>query len=196
MSDSELTRMQHEWQRLGGDAALGDLTERATREVRRARRNLVLEVLAAAFSTGLFTWMTVRSHGALDVTGLAAAVLVFNGMSLVKLLEANAWQSELGAVGVSAFAEKLRWYLTTRQRRLDFGWRASVVLTLLVAAWSPIWVLRHLAVYRLEPWRGVVGFGTAAAILVGAFVWMGMQRRKVALELVRFDEEIARISLD
>lgn len=53
----------------------------------------------------------------------------------------------------------------------------------------------HYPAYRAEPWRAFVGFGTAAAILLGVFVTNRRKRRKLEAERERFESLVAERTL-
>jgi len=196
MNDSELTRLQTEWQGLGNvDAALERLAERARRELRRARRSIAVECIAAACSTATCAYFLVENASG-PAIGLTAIVVVFNAVYLRKLFQVRGARSRDAARSLDDYGALLRTQLAAETRWLDFAWRATWVLAAILAIWSAWQLLHAREAYALEPWRGIVGFGGIAALLAGTLAWVHHARGRLQLRSRRMDEELARLTLE
>lgn len=76
---------------------------------------------------------------------------------------------------------------TLARRQAEARWFAfaqawTALMGLAVAAWAPVIVRARWAMYSAEPWRAVVGFGVALAILVGCLVYYGRRRSRALRE--------------
>lgn len=76
---------------------------------------------------------------------------------------------------------------TLARRQAEARWFAfaqawTALMGLAVAAWAPVIVRARWAMYSAEPWRALVGFGVAFAILVGCLVYYGRRRTRALRE--------------
>ena len=196
MSDEELNGWRSEWQRLGhtGGTA-GELVRRAARDLRRMRAAAMAEVLGAACSTAISIWLVVRSHGALDVVSIAAAVMMFNGAWLTHYFSVRQ-----GVLSPSAGSTREYVELTRKRLHVEQGWnhaarRWTMALTLVVIPWC-VWAFsRHFEAYRAAPWRGLVGFGTVLVIFAGLFAFMHRRRAMLRKKLDTFERQVEDLEL-
>jgi hypothetical protein len=182
--DSELEGWQQDWQSLGGREDLArSLAERVQRDGRRIRRELIVEMAAAAGSTALCVWLLVDSRGKPVVAVACAGVLLFTGVWVTRLLTLKQGSSRAEGSGLDAFIELTRRRLTDDVKWHTFRRRALDVLVPLTLLWT-VWAFSHRqALYRARPWLGAVELSALVALLVWSFVHL---RRKVrALEAAR-----------
>lgn len=190
--DKELSTWRTEWQTLGGQEDLAaELVARAAKDGRKMRRAAALEVLAATFSTTVCLWLVVKTHGELEITAMTAIILLFNGGWLTHFFMSRANLFGSSGEGLEPFIE-----LTRRRLATDLRWAAAARRWMLAVGvplipWA-IWVLSaHRDAYAAAPWRGVVGFGGAAAIFAGVYVWTHVKERRLRLESEAFDRHVA-----
>jgi hypothetical protein len=194
--DKELETWRTEWQALGGTRDLAEqLARRVVEDGRRIRRGVAVEVGAAVFGVVTCTWLVVRTRGELVATVACAGLLFFFGVWVTRLLTLRRGSLRALGSGVDEFVE-----LTRRRLADDVAWnrfahRSMQILTGLLVPWG-IWAfVARYALYRAEPWRAVVGFGTAAVILAAVFVVNGRKRRKLEAERERFDAVVTEHTL-
>lgn len=188
--DEELSRWQAEWQSLGGrDRWVAELADRVRRDGRRIRRGIARDIGAASLSTLLSIGLLARSRGELVTVVVCAAILVFNGVWVTRLLTLRR--------GPPAADASLDAYVAlTRQRQEDavrwvgFAARSTWVLAIGLVPWA-IWAfVARYPLYRAEPWRAGVGFGGAAVILGATFAWLRWKRRRLLDEQARFEATV------
>jgi hypothetical protein len=182
--DNELEDWQQEWQALGGREDLArSLAERVQHDGRRIRRELVLEMAAAAGSTALCAWLLVDSKGKPVVTVACAAVLIFTGVWVTRLLTLKQGSSRAEGTGLDVFIELTRRRLTDDVKWHTFRRRSLDVLALLMVPWTLWAISERYPLYRAEPWLGAAEVGALLGLLVGSFIHL---RRKVrTLEAAR-----------
>lgn len=197
----ELADWQREWQELGGEKELAtELVTRVARDGRRIRRGVIIEILATLFSSTLCIWFMSRSRGELVTIVVCAGILVFNGVWVTRLLTLRegtlrARRPSVEGKGLDAFVE-----LTRRRLNDDLKWNTFAtwttrVLAIALVPWS-IWAyVARFAMYKAEPWRAIVGFGTAFGILLVLFVVQRRKRKKLVAEVERFEGLVAERSL-
>jgi len=191
--DAELTAWRGEWQALGGkDDLAAELVARAAKDGKRMRRAAFAEVLAAVFSTSFCVWLLVRSHGKLEIVAMTGIILLFNGAWLTHFftVRTGLFASGEGA-GVEAFASLARRRLATQRRWTVAARRWMVALGALLVPWGIWFFFAHKAAYVAEPWRAIVGFGTAAAIFAAVYVWSGIKERTLRAEEEAFERHLA-----
>jgi hypothetical protein len=137
-------------------------------------------------------WLLVRSRGALEVVAMVAFILIFNG----------AWLTYFFMLREGAFAssgETTEAFVTLTRRRfaIDKRWvryarRWTLVLLAFITPHAIWFSYLHRAVYRAEPWRAVVGFGTVAVILAGLFIWLRHKERRILSNEASFESELKR----
>ncbi len=197
-ADPELERWQGEWQALGGkDDLAALLVARAAKEGRRLRRAALGEVVGAAFSTAICGWLVVRSHGRLEVVAVAGLILLFNGAWLTHFFTSRSGLFGSPSDGgdgalVTAFAVHSRRRLRAERRWTVFARRWMAALGVLLVPWGIWFFIANRVAYRAQPWRGVVGFGVAAAIFAGVYLWAGVKERRLRGE----EEALERLLAD
>lgn len=186
--DKELEMWTKEWQSLGGREGLAEeLSTRVTRDAKRIRRSVVIEFAAAAFSTSLGAWLVVEAKGSLVVVVVVAGILLFNGVWLTRLVTLRENESRGLADGVDGFVALTRRRADNDMRWNRFARNAMLALTALVIPWSGWAFLARREMYAAEPWRAVVGFGTAFSILAGVFFFNERRKRKLEADRARFE---------
>lgn len=167
-----------------GPAAMPDpaaLSARVKRETRRLWRGLALELLAAAGVTVF--WLVLLARRAtpallpmacVSVAGVAAwvgyLVHAFRGQWMPR---GDTVRAHLAATIARRQAEA-RWF--------GFALAWTAVMGLAVAAWAPVILRARWAIYQAEPWRAVVGFGVAFAILAGCLAYYQRRRARALRE--------------
>lgn len=196
MSDEELDGWRSEWQRLGHtNGSAEELVRRATKDQRRMRAAAAAEVLGAACSTAISMWLVARSHGALDVVTIAAAIMMFNGAWLTHYFSLRQGVLSPSASSTREYVELTRKRLLVEQRWNHAARRWTVALTLVVFPWC-VWAFsRHFETYRAAPWRGLVGFGTVLVIFAGLFAFMHRRRLTIGKKLDAFERQVADLEL-
>jgi hypothetical protein len=162
--DDELERWKLQWQALGGREDLArSLAQRVAIDGRKIRRELMLEVAAAAASTATCVWLLVDSRGkkhasaGAEVSGLEA----FLQLTRQRLVDEIKWQ-------------------TFRRRSLN-------VMTLLVVPWT-VWALLHrYPLYQSHPLQGTAELGLLLGILMALFIHLPRKIRSLEAGLQRFD---------
>lgn len=194
--DKELSAWRAEWQALGGkDDLASKLVARAAKDGRRMRFAAAKEVLAAAFSSAFTLWMVIRSHGKAEITVMTAVILLFNGAWLTHFFTLRADLFSPSAEGVDAFIELTRRRLATETRWARFARLWTVAIGVALTPWSVWFFYTHRDAYYAEPWRAVVGFGTAAAILVGVYFFTHRKERKLRAQTEAFESNLAGAEL-
>jgi hypothetical protein len=194
--DKELSTWRSEWQTLGGQEDLAaELVARAAKDGRKMRRAAAMEVLGALFSTSVSLWLVVHFRGALEVTAIMTVILLFNGGWLTHFFTTRAQLFDSSAEGLAPFIELTRKRLATELRWARFARRWMMALAIPLVPWA-IWVfIGHRAAYMAAPWRAVVGFGGAAAIFAGVYVWTRVKERKLRHESESFERHVADVQL-
>jgi hypothetical protein len=182
--DSELEGWQEEWQALGGREGLArSLAERVQRDGRRLRRELVVEMAAAAGSTALCVWLLVDSQGKPVVAVACASVLLFTGVWVTRLLTLKQGSARADGNGLDAFIELTRRRLADDVKWHGFRRRCLPILTLLLVPWL-IWAISERALlYGEKPWLAALELGALVALLGWSFVHL--PRKVRALEAAR-----------
>jgi hypothetical protein len=194
--DAELSSWRGEWQTLGGkDDLAAELVARAAKDGKRMRAGAVREVLAATFSTGVCSWLVVRSHGELEVVVMTAFILLFNGAWLTHFFTVRADLFRTSGEGVESFVALTRKRLATEHRWVVAARRWTLALMVPLVPWS-IWVfIAHRDAYMTAPWRAIAGFGTAAVILIGVLLWTRVKERRISVETEAFERHVAEVQL-
>ena len=192
--DKELEGWRSEWQSLGGRQGFADdLARNVARDARRIRRGVATEIAGGVFAASISVWLISSAHGELVSTFTGAGVLVFCGVWTTRLLTLR--QAGPSGEGLDGFIELTRRRMTDDLRWSRFTRRTTKVLAALLVPWSAwAFVTRH-AMYRAEPWRGLVGFGGVAIILAGLYVWQRRKHRKLETERDRFESVVAERTL-
>ncbi len=190
--ERELEAWRGQWQALGNTEDRAEmLVAHAARDGRRMRRDALGEVLGVVVSSSLCFWLVVRSGGAAPVVAVAAIILLFNGAWLAHYVSLRVGLFASHGEGVDVFVALTRKRLATELQWMRFARRWTFVLCgalvpalvwLVVARWER---------YLQEPWRAVVGFGVAGAIIVSVLLWMGHKARKLRAEQDRFERHVA-----
>jgi hypothetical protein len=191
-NDTELSAWRSEWQTLGGQEDLAtELVARAAKDGRKMRRAAAIEVLAAVFSSSVCLWLVVRFHGSLEITAMTAIILLFNGGWLTHFFTLRAELFRSSGEGLEPFVELTRKRLATELRWTRFARLWMLGLAIPLVPWA-MWVFAaHREAYMAAPWRAVVGFGGAAAIFAGVYVWTRRKERRLKGESVRFERHVA-----
>lgn len=190
--DAELTAWRGEWQALGGkDDLAAELVARASKDGRRMRLAALGEVLGAAFSTSFCAWLLVRSHGKIEIVAMTGLILLFNGAWLTHFFTVRNGLFATGGEDALAFASLTRRRLATQRRWTVAARRWTVALAALLVPWAIWFFLAHKAAYVAEPWRAVVGFGTAAAIFAGVYGYTRIKERRLRAEEEAFERHLA-----
>jgi len=159
------------------------LAEQVRRETRRMRWGLAREVFAALVVVAF--WLISLTHEPTSAILVMACVNVAAMVAWVGYL-VHTFRGQWMPVGDSARAHLAA---TLQRRQSEARWFAfaqvwTAVLGVAVAAWAPMILRARWALYSAEPWRAVVGFGVAFAILVGCMVYY-QRRRTQALREAR-----------
>ncbi len=186
--DLELERWQRQWQALGGREDLArSLAARVQHDTSRIRRELALELAAAAGSIALCLWLVVHHEGKLVVTAICAVSLVFTGVWVTRLLTLKLSSSPAETSGLDAFVE-----LTRRRLADDIQWhtfrrRSLVVLVPLLlplTAWAAVARYDH---YRAQPWLAAAEGALLVGLVVGAALHINHKLRCLESARARFD---------
>ncbi len=190
--DHELSRWQLEWQSMGGQEGLAsELSTRVVRDGKRIRRSLTMEVAGGLFAVGLSIALVVRMRGEAVTTVVCAGVLVFTGVWTSRIVALRQGSLRATTEGLDTFVELTRRRLDDDLRWVVFATRAMQILTALLVPWA-IWALvARWAVYTAEPWRGIVGFGTAGVLVAASFLKYRIKRRSVLQDRERFEALVA-----
>lgn len=195
--DPELSSWREEWQSLGGgEDFAAALVARATRDGRRLRLSALGEVFGVLVSTSICIALMVRSHGAIDVLAITALILMFNGGWLTYFFTLREGAFGSSGQGTEAFVALTRRRFAIDRRWIQFSRKWTIALVALLIPWSAWAIYRHRDAYRAEPWRGAVGFGVMAAILIGLFFWLRFKERRTIAREAAFEREIARADLE
>jgi hypothetical protein len=190
--DEELSQWRDEWQTAAEptDFARG-LPERVARDGRRLRRSAWAEALAVTFSTSVCGWMMVRTHGAPVVVALSGFILFFNGAHLTQFFQARANLYRACGEATGDYIALTRKRLDAEMQSVRFTLRWIKIIAAFCLPWSVWMFVAHAAVYRAEPWRGFVGFGSAAAILATVTLLTRKRARRLERETSLFEAELA-----
>jgi hypothetical protein len=186
--DSELEGWQQDWQALGGREDLArSLAERVQRDGRRIRRELVVEMAAAAGSTALCVWLLVDSRGKPVVAVACAGVLLFTGVWVTRLLTLKQGSSRAEGSGLDAFIELTRRRLTDDVEWHSFRRRSLPILTVLLVPWLVWAISQRASLYGAEPWRGVAELGILVGVLIWSFIHLPRKVRTLEAARDRFE---------
>ncbi len=190
--DTELEAWRGQWQALGSAREPSEtLVARAARDGRRMRRDAVGEMLGVIVSTTICFWLVERTGGAAPVVAVTAIILLFNGAWLAHYLTLRAGLFASSGEGVDVFVALTRKRLATELRWMGVARRWTLVLCAALVPALAWLVLARWEKYVHEPWRAVVGFGVAAAIIVSLLLWMGHKTRRLRAEQERFEQHVA-----
>lgn len=186
--DVELEDWKRQWQGLGGREDLArSLAERVARDGRKVRRDLALEMVAAAASTATCVWLLVDSNGKPVVAVACAGILFFTGVWVTRLLTLKYASARAEISGLDAFIGLTRQRLADEIKWQTFRRRALNVMTLLIVPWT-IWAIsERFALYPRNPWLGVAELGLLLGILIAAFTHLPRKIRRLQASLQRFD---------
>ncbi len=197
MTDHELETWRSEWQAMGGRSGLAaELSARVARDGVRIRRSLAAEVAGGIFAVVLATALVVHTHGERVTAVVCAGVLVFTGVWTTRVLTLRHGSLRATAEGLDTFVALTRRRIDDDLRWVAFGTRAMQIFAALLvpcAAWA---LVARWAIYSAEPWRGVVGFGTAAVILAFALLRYRVKRRLLVADRARFEALVAERDAD
>ncbi len=191
--DEELASWREGWQALGGQRELTEeLLTRVARDARRIRRGMIKEFAAAAGGAAVCVWLLVHSAGDLVAIIACSAILVFFGVWVTHLVGLRKGSLRAEGSSVDGFVE-----LTARRYDDDLAWntfgrRCTFVIAILIVPWGAWAAYSRYDMYAAEPWRAVVGFGTAALLLLLTHAWNVRARRKILLERRRFEELVSK----
>jgi hypothetical protein len=190
--DQELSRWQSEWQSMGGREDLAkELSLRVVRDGNRIRRGLAIEVAGGLFAGGLSIALMIRMRGDAVTTVVCAGVLVLTGVWTTRIFALREGSLRATAEGLDTFVALTRRRLDDDLRWLVFGSRAMQVFAALNVPWA-VWALvARWETYSAEPWRGIVGFGTAGLILAATFLGYRKKRRSLLQDRERFEALVA-----
>jgi hypothetical protein len=186
--DDELERWKLQWQALGGREDLArSLAQRVAIDGRKIRRELMLEVAAAAASTATCVWLLVDSRGKPVVVAACAGVLLFTGVWVTRLLSLKQASAGAEVSGLEAFLQLTRQRLVDEIKWQTFRRRSLNVMTLLVVPWT-VWALFHrYPVYQSHPLQGTAELGLLLGILMALFIHLPRKIRSLEAGLQRFD---------
>ena len=186
--DVELERWKQQWHALGGREDLArSLAERVARDGQKIRRELGLEVAAAAASTAICVWLLVDSRGKPVVAVACAGVLLFTGVWVTRLLTLKRASAGAEVTGLDAFIQLTRQRLTDEIKWQTFRRRSLNVMTVLVVPWT-VWAFLHrYALYRSDPWLGAAELGLLFGTLIALFFHLPRKLRGLEASLQRFD---------
>ncbi len=158
------------------------LASRVASDTRRMALALASDVAGTAVVVAFWLWVLGRDARA-ELVAMAGASFVYVTAWLGYKAHAfrGQWRPTVGSV-----REQLAVSLQRRQsevRWFGFAQASTAAFALVVAAWMPFMVRAHQARYSAEPWRGVVGFGVAFAILGGCAVYYGRRRAGASREV-------------
>jgi hypothetical protein len=194
MSDREWDEWRSSFATGGVAVDPGALVARARRETRRQALGLAAEVLVGAGAVVFYAALIVRGKATAPLLVIAAVSFVFVAVWLGYLLHVrrSTWRGAGEALRPSL-------ELTLRRRRADARWfrfvrLATAAFGLVAAAWAPFQLSAYREVYAREPWRAVVGFGGALAILVLFLVYAGRRLERARREASGL--ELALAALD
>lgn len=197
ITDHELETWRSEWQAMGGRSGLvAELSARVARDGARIRRGLAAEIAGGLFAVGLATALVVRMHGEPVTAVVCAAVLVFTGVWTTRVLTLRHGSLRATAEGLDTFVALTRRRLDDDLRWAAFGTRAMQIFAALLVPWAAWALVARWPMYSAEPWRAVVGFGTAAAILVFSLLKYRVKRRTLVEERARFEALVAERDAD
>ncbi len=153
-----------------------ELAAQVRRETRRMWWGLVGEVVGALGVVGF--WLVYLAHEPTRAILFMASVSMAGVVAWVGYL-VHTFRGQWAPQGDSARAHLAA---TIQRRQSEARWFAfaqvwTALMGLAVTAWAPVIVRARWEFYRAEPWRAVVGFGVAFAILVGCLVYY--RRRRV-----------------
>jgi hypothetical protein len=175
----------------GREGLASELSARVVRDGKRIRRSLTAEVAGGLFAVGLSIALVVRMHGEAVTTVVCAGVLVFTGVWTSRIFALRQGSLRATTEGLDTFVELTRRRLDDDLRWVVFATRAMQILTALLVPWA-IWALvARWSVYSAEPWRGIVGFGTAGALIAASFLKYRIKRRSVLQDRERFEALVA-----
>ncbi len=194
--DRELEGWRREWQQLGGKADFATaVAARAARDGKRMRRGAAAEVLGVVFSSSVSLWLVVRSRGALDLAVVAGIILLFNGGWLTHFFTVRGALFASSGEAASAFVALTRKRLAAERQWARFAKVWMTALGVALVPWGIWFFVAHQEGYRAAPWRAVVGFGGAAAIFAGGFLWMVRKEKRLGSEAERFERQVADVDI-
>jgi len=157
------------------------LAAQVARDTRKLWRALAGEIAGALFV--VVFWAVTLARSPLPALVPMASVSIAGVVGWVAWL-VYTYRGQWRPTGDSVRAHLAA---TLARRQAEARWFAfaqawTALMGLAVAAWAPIIVRARWAMYSAEPWRAVVGFGVAFAILVGCLVYYGRRRTRALRE--------------
>lgn len=184
--EHELDALREDWSALVPAEPPAELIASVRRQSRKQVRAAIGEVSASVFLVVVCVLLLLRNPIA-PLVAFAMAMCLYVGVWLTYffMIRVGSW----GGAGSS-----VRDYLA-RSRRLHaielrwarFARACMIALIAFLLVWSPWIVVTKWELYRAAPWRGVVGFGTAAGMLGLIWIW---NRRKLRM-LVEAEVDLA-----
>lgn len=185
---TELNSLKVLW-RGHDDSSLRVAHDWVTRTHRRRRRGQVLsivnEVLGGVVAAGVAIGFVVHNPG-VEMMSMAVVVTI-----IVMVSWASTWRAvrALRRGRANATGGHLAMLLSDARASLKERRRYSKILiltTALIVPWALFILITHFDFYSATPWRGVVGFGGIAAILMGL-------RWKIRAKIEALEDEIQRL---
>ena len=155
------------------------------------RRSAAFEIAGAAFSTLVSGWLIVRTKGDASTVFISAVVLLFSGAWLAHFFSARAGLYRACGAATEDYIALTRKRLATERRWARFARRWISLILLLIIPWACFTFYKHFGAYRAEPWRAIVGFGTAGLIFAALFVLLGRKARRLDAEGELLEQQLA-----
>lgn len=183
----DLDLLRDDWKQMASEVP-PDLVERTDRLARAQYRAAAGEVLASIFVLVVSVWLLIRNPIA-PMLAFALAMCLFVGVWLTYFFTVRAGSWRRAGASVREFTQLTRRLHTVEVQWARFARAGTIALTAFLLVWSPWLVITRWEVYGVRPWRGLVGFGIAACILLATWIW---NRRKLARAIESLSELEAR----
>jgi hypothetical protein len=169
--------------------------EAARRALWRDRRDLVLEIVAAALVVG-FAVFGALSRPTPAIVAFATGIGLFLGVWIAVMVTVRLDAGSLIARSVTDFLAVGVRRRTAEIRWLRFAWTAMIVLEIAIVLWA-LWLRREArAVFDADPWRWWIALGSQALIVAALLVSNRRALRRAVVERDFLVDAGGRQSLD
>ena len=188
--DPELASWAADFRSERGPAiAVDEIFAQVRRDTWRARVEWTVQIAALLFSVGVYLWLVVRMHSAVQT--VLSAIVVPTLIATFCAFAYLRWSDRRGGDPSGAVASHVAALLARRRTslrivRINGGVLAFLALVFWV--WLPFFVHAHAERYAAEPWRLAIGAG-AALVIFGFAAWrLAQVAKNTRAELARWEK--------
>lgn len=182
IDDEVFENMKTTWQTFDLQQERNDWQTRQQKD----NRAFALEMFISGSLVSIGVTMIIMGQLSIQALGLILFVFgLFNTTYEYKLRQKkiNEMPSQTGE-----FIKILKQNNATQLKNVKTQKMIVVILGIIITGWASWHMLLHEQLYRANPWSALLSFGGIIAILVGVFVHVHLQGKKLKKEAIRLNE--------